>query len=133
MTETTKTRAQLVAMALDDLLVVGAGQSAEDEDIEKVDSRFDGLMGELSSRGICTIADENEIPIEWTGPLSELLASECAKAFGKQKMPAEIRTETEDRLQVMVNRSDLDKKLKIDPALRGGRYGLSLARWTRGA
>ena len=74
MTDTTKTRDELVEMALNDLIVTGAGQSPEAEETEKMDSRVDGLFAELAVRGICEVGDEDEIPIEWTGALSLLLA-----------------------------------------------------------
>lgn len=132
MTDTTKTRQELVAMAADELLLVGGGNTVEADDAEYIDSKFDGLMGELSGRGIVSISDDDAIPIEWSGPLAELLANECARKFGKQRMPLQMRNEIEDRLQVMVNRTGVEQKLKVDPALRGGGYGLSIARWTRG-
>ena len=129
---TTKTRAQLVAMAGDELLVVGSGQALEDEDQEKIDDRVDGLFGELASRGVVYIANEDEIPIEWCGPLAELLANECGPAFGKQKMAAPSREAIEDRLKVMVQREPAPNKyLKTDTALVGG-SNYTLARWTNG-
>jgi len=134
MTDTSKTREQLVAMALDDLLVVGSGQSPEAEDQQKVDSRVDVLFAELAARGVVTIADDQDIPIEWCGRLSELLADECARAFGKQKMSPEERDEIEDRLQTIVMFGDIATyRLKVEPPLKTRRRtGLSLARWTSG-
>jgi hypothetical protein len=118
MTDTTKTRLELTSMAADELGLTGPGQSVEAEDQQYIDARFDGLMGELSGRGIVSISDEDAIPIEWCGPLAELLANECARKFGKQKM---------------VNRVGLENvKLKLDPALTGGSGPLTIARWTRG-
>jgi hypothetical protein len=133
MTDTTKTRIELASMAADELGLTGPGQSVEAEDQQYIDARFDGLMGELSGRGIVSISDEDAIPIEWCGPLAELLANECARKFGKQKMAYLMKTEIEDRLQVMVNRVGLENvKLKLDPALTGGSGPLTIARWTRG-
>lgn len=132
MTDTSKTRLELVAMALDELMAVGSGQSPDSEDTEKVNSRFDGLMAELSARGIVSISDEDDIPIEWTGPLAELLANECANAFGKPKMPRSQREEIEDRLLVIINRSTTPDKMTLDSTLQQGAGYLSLARWTRG-
>jgi hypothetical protein len=129
---TGKTRLQLASMALDEMLVVGAGQSPADEDIEKVDGRLDGLIGELEGRGVLQIADDQDIPVEWTGPLAELLANECARSFGKEKMPEQMREAVEERLRIMVNRQDTNKTLKVDPSMQSGRYGYTVARWTRG-
>lgn len=129
---TGKTRLELASMALDELLVSGTGNPPADDDIEKVDSRFDGLIGELEGRGVLQIADDQDIPVEWTGPLAELLANECSRAFGKQKMAEPMREAVEDRLRIMVNRQDTNKTLKVDPSLQSGPYGYTVARWTRG-
>lgn len=129
---TTITRLQLANLALGELTVVGSGQSPDAEDTAYVNSRYDGFVGELESRGVLTIPDDQEIPIEWSGPLSELLASECARKFGKSKMSDQDRETVEDRLRIIVNRMDVKAKLTVDPALQGRPYGYSLARWTRG-
>jgi hypothetical protein len=129
----TKTRAQLVAMALDELFAVGTGQSAEAEDTDKVDSRFDGLAGELALRGVVSIANEGEIPAEWCGPLSELLANECGPAFGIARKSMAERDAIEDRLRVMVQRVQApNRTLRMDSGLRslgGGSYTQN--RWQR--
>jgi hypothetical protein len=134
MTDTSKTRAQLIDMALDDLFAAGSGQSPEAEDQQKVDSRFDGLMADLAARLIVSIADDQDIPIEWCGALSELLANECARAFGKEKMPDQMRESIEGRLHTIVNAGDISTyRLKVEPPMKTKRrIGLSLARWTSG-
>lgn len=129
---TGKTRLELASMALDELMDAGTGSSHDAEEIEKVDSRFDGLIGELEIRGVLQIADDQDIPVEWTGPLAELLANECSRIYGKQKMPLQMREEVEDRLRIMVNRQDTNKTLKVDPSLQSGPYGYTVSRWTRG-
>ena len=118
---TSKTRDQLIEMIADDLLVADAGHPLEDEDREKIDGRLDGLFLELSSRGICEIADQDNIPAEWCGALAVLGANECASMFGQPRMPAPVREEQEERLRIMVQRLLApDKFLKTDSALTPG-------------
>lgn len=130
---TTKTRAELVTMASDELLISSSGNSPDADDFDKVNARVDGLFAELASRGICEIADEDEIPVEWTGPLSELLANECANIFGRPKKAALDREMIEDRLRVMVNRiAPVRNTLRTDNALQPRRGFYTVAQWTRG-
>lgn len=129
----TKTRAELVNMAAEELHVVGSGQSLEAEDGVTIDARVDGLFSELASRGVCDVSNEDEIPVEWCGPLSELLANECAASFGQQKKSAMERESIEERLKVMVMRSQSpNRTLQVDRAIRGGVSSLSYNRWARG-
>ena len=125
------TRAELVRMALEELLIIGSGQDPAAEDSEKVDSRVDGLFEELSDRGIVTITDDDDIPTPLSGPLSELLANESARAFGRERMSAQDRETIEERIRVMINRSE-PQKLKIDPALSNASGRYSLAKWRQG-
>jgi hypothetical protein len=133
MTDTSKTREQLIDMAGDELTISNSSNALEAEDQQKLDSRFDGLMADLSARGIVTIADDQDIPIEWCGPLAELLANECARIFGKEKMPDQMREGVEDRLRVITSRGDISTyRLKMEAPVKSSGYGLSLARWTSG-
>lgn len=124
---TTKTREQLVAMALDELYVTGTGQAPDDDDEDKVDSRFDGLMAELALREVVQVDNEDAIPVEWCGALAELLANECAAAFGRPKKSEADRTAIEDRLKVMVQRVQAsNRKLRTDvPVQSRGAYSLN--------
>lgn len=129
--ELTKTRAEVVAMAADELGIVGAGQSLDDEDREKIDSRFDGLAVELQVRDACYIASEDEIPAEWTGILALLLANENAGTFGKSRMSKDTRDALIDDLKILTRRNEpANRFLQMDNALRhlGGHYTLN--RWT---
>jgi hypothetical protein len=78
-----KTRAQLVARALEKLKVVGSGQTASAEDTLLVDKVIDPLMSDLMARGIFSWGDEDELPEEAFEHLSELLANATAGDFGK--------------------------------------------------
>lgn len=127
----TKTRAQLIAMAADNLMIVGSGQTLADEDSEKIDAQFDVLIGELSARGVCDVDNEDEIPAELCGALAELLANEAAPAFGLPKMSIPSREAIEDRLRVMIRRVQASNRtLKTDLPTHGVPY--TLARWTSG-
>lgn len=127
----TKTRDELVRMAADNLMIIGTGQSFEDEDREKIDGLVDVLFGELSARGVCDVDNEDEIPAEFCGALAELLANEAAPAFGLPKMPMPSREAIEDRLKVIVQRVQASNRtLKTDLPVGGVPY--TLARWTSG-
>lgn len=97
----TKTRAELVVMALDELGVTDSANDPEAEDVAKVDERVDGLLGELAARGVVFVANQDEIPIEQSGPLAELLANEVAAVYGKAKKSPPERLLIEQRLRTM--------------------------------
>lgn len=82
MTELTKTRVQLVNEALNKLLVVASGQSAEAEDQQTVDGKVDALIAQLSEDEICEIPDDEEIPSAWFDAVASLLANVCSVDFG---------------------------------------------------
>lgn len=127
---TTKTRAQFVAMAADELGIVGSGQSLADEDEDKIDSRVDGLFAELAAREVIFVQDDEAIPVEHAGPLAELLANECAQIFGKQKMSVQAREGIEDRLRVMLNRiAASNKYLEVDTELQRRQAAQSYTSW----
>jgi len=114
-----KTRAQLVAEALTELFADGgAGQSPDAEDQDAVERKVDGLIEELAARNIVTVANDDQIPAEWFGPLAELLANECAPRFGRAKSAA-LREDAEARLKVMT-RGSPRRLLGTDAILRAG-------------
>ena len=114
-----KTRDALVAEALTELFADGgAGQSPDAEDRDAVDRKVDGLIEELAARGIVTVANDEQIPPEWFGPLAELLANECAPRFGRPKSTA-LREDAEARLKVMTRLSSR-RLLGTDALLRAG-------------
>lgn len=78
-----KTRVNLVNRALEKLLVVGAGQTADSEDVEKVDAIVDSVLEALSDDQIFTVADVDDIQesaFEW---IAEILAIASASDFGQ--------------------------------------------------
>jgi hypothetical protein len=84
MTDTTKTRIQLVNEAMSKGMLVAAGQEPEDEDFEVVDGKVDALIAQLSVDQICEVSDDDAIPSEWFDALAALLANISASDFGKQ-------------------------------------------------
>lgn len=116
-----KTRNDLITQALVNLKVIGSGQDPDADDSSTVDGKVDGLLGELESRGIVSVPDSNAIPVEFFNPLSELLANECAPAFGMAK-DAGMREDAENRLRIMT-RQQPRRLLGTDPILRAGFRG----------
>ena len=86
-TTTVKTRADLVNQALSNLGILAAGQTADTEDYDAVDSHVDQMFASLEARDIATIDNEDQIPAEWFQALSALLADDAAAEFGGQSNP----------------------------------------------
>jgi hypothetical protein len=80
---TTKTRRELVEQALENLGALAAGQSADTEDVESVDNKVDPLLEEISTEGLLTVGDDEEIDSKIFLPLATLLAEKAAPAFGR--------------------------------------------------
>jgi hypothetical protein len=94
----TRTRDQLVNRALQELRVVGAGQSAAAEDTSFVNDEVEPLMADLASRAIYYWGEDNEVPDEAFSHLAVLLANSVAGAFG-QSQSEEKRLLAERRLR----------------------------------
>ena len=122
MTELFRTRDQLVDEALVNLFADGgAGQSPDAESQATVDRKVDGLFAELRAREVCNVVNDQQIPAEWFNPLAELLANECATAFGTQKSVA-LREDALARLKDMA-RNEPMRLLGTDSMLRAGARG----------
>ena len=105
MAELFRTRDDLIDEALTNLFADGgAGQAPDAESQATVDRKVDGLLAELRAREICDVVNDQQIPTAWFNPLAELLANECATAFGAQKSAA-LR---EDAVPVGVSCSPLN-------------------------
>jgi hypothetical protein len=91
MTEATKTRGQLVTRALVKLTVIGSGQSPDSEDTATVDDAVDGVLADLSARGVIDVPDDDAIPTEWFEDLATLLAQAVANDFGKEADPVKVQ------------------------------------------
>jgi hypothetical protein len=130
---TTYTRTMLANEALDILQRNGLGQSPDAEDTQKIDTKIDALLAELSARQIVDVPDAEDIEPAYFNSIAELLANEAAPNFGLPKNPV-MKDAAEERLKIMVNNSPPSSKtLGVDASLPvGRRQGLSLARWTSG-
>ena len=78
----TRTRAELIQAALEEIKVLAAGQSPSAEDSDKVERALEPLLAELAAREIVYVPDSNEVPIAVFGPLSRRLGAEIAGSFG---------------------------------------------------
>lgn len=133
MPDVIKTRAELVVMAADELGITSPGQSLAVEDSGKIDSRLDGLIGELAAREVVYVPNLDEIPIEISGPLALLLANESAGAFGQPRLADPAREAIEERIRVAVQRQPpAEPELRVDTMWQGGASHLTGARWSRG-
>ena len=127
----TITREGLIALAADELNVTSVGQTLAIEDYEKIDDKIDGLLANLSSRGIVYIGDADAIPDSIADQMGILLADVCSKSFGKPRDFA-LRDRIEEEIRVIVRRKPATNKyLSTDPALEGGAH-FTQARWTSG-
>lgn len=77
----TKTRAELIQAALEELKVLAAGQSPSAEDSDKAERALEPLLAELAAREIVYVPSSDEIPLYVFGPLVRRLAGEIAGAF----------------------------------------------------
>jgi hypothetical protein len=83
----TKTRNDLVNQALSNLGKLAAGQTADAEDFDAVDSHVDGTLSRLAIRDIATVTDDDAIPVEWFDPIAVIVADDAAPEFGSIGIP----------------------------------------------
>lgn len=72
----------LITEALSVLGVTSAGNGIDVEDFNWANERLDSIFRTLAGLEICFVADPNNIPGAWFGPLSDIVAGECASKFG---------------------------------------------------
>jgi hypothetical protein len=84
----TKTRNDLVNQALSNLGKLAAGQTADAEDFDAVDSHVDGTLSRLAIRDIATVTDDDAIPVEWFDPIAMIVADDAAPEFGMAGVPS---------------------------------------------
>ena len=82
-----KTRIDLVNHALEHLGILGAGQTANPEDYDEVNSHFEPLLAHLEAIELISLETLDEIPPEVFHPLAIMLADESALAFGLVGVP----------------------------------------------
>lgn len=93
-----KSREELVNRALEELGVVGAGQTASAEDYAVIDAAVEPVMSDLATRDIWVWGDPDEYDEDAFEHLAVLLANAKARPFGKQPSE-ETRIMAERRLR----------------------------------
>ena len=109
----TKTRAELVTRALRKLLVVGSGQSPEDEDTELVDEVVDAVLADLAARSVFYVANEGAIDVAGFEWIADCLADAVAPDFGKSRNPAMVEY-AEAKLKAIKATSPTREVLAVD-------------------
>lgn len=125
------TREELIARAASEVGVASVGQALAIEDYEEIDGKIDGLLANLSSRGIVYIGDADAVPDAVADQIAILLAEVCSKAFGKPRDFA-LRDRVEDEIRVIVRRKPATNKyLETDTPTSGNAYTYSDWRYGR--
>lgn len=119
-----KTRAELINQVLNRLQILQWGQSASDQDVQKVDVIVDPAVAKLASLGIYYVQDAGEIgpsggEIEDEAflPLADYIASYHRLADERLQALAMI---AEDNLRTLAAPKRTLRTLRVDPAVRGG-------------
>lgn len=92
------TQEQLVTLALKQMGVIGAGQSASAEDGADIKSYIPTVMSDLATRNIWAWGDPDTTPDEAALHIADLLGYAAAPAFGLQRDEAK-RLLSESRLR----------------------------------
>lgn len=78
---TYNTRRELILTCLDELKVTSYGTPPSAEEYDAVDTRLDGILGELSARNIVSVGNPDQIPSEILVPLGQVLARHLGTRF----------------------------------------------------
>lgn len=82
MTDTTKTRAQLIERAGINLGLVQPGEALASEDYNTLDNLVDPLIEQLNADSVIYIPDSNAVDVSVFLPLAALLANQAGPSFG---------------------------------------------------
>jgi hypothetical protein len=82
MTDTTKTRAQLIERAGINLGLVQPGEALSSEDYNTLDNLVDPLVDQLSADNVIYVQDRDAIETELFMPLAAVLANYAGPSFG---------------------------------------------------
>lgn len=77
-----KSRQQLISRALEELGVVGAGQTASAEDTATIDEAIEPVMSDLATRNIYAWGDPDEYDEDAFEHLAVLLANAKSRPYG---------------------------------------------------
>ncbi|HZP68376.1 MAG TPA: hypothetical protein VFB29_00415 [Pseudolabrys sp.] len=115
-----KTQRDLVNRVLSDLNEVGAGQDAEIEDFNDVNSRVDTIIAELNAREIINVSDTANIPDEFFEPLVEYVVLKVGPGYGRPMADVLSVSNVEDRLREVSRPRAARRLLSTDGVLRQG-------------
>ena len=114
-----RTKRELVSAALQELRILGAGESPSAEDFALVSDHYEDLRAELVDKGLTywtnTSSETAEIPNVIFRPLSRVLASRVADAFGKQQ-PTTTDDNGEPASSLAVGMRDLRRHIAQRPS-----------------
>ena len=82
MSDTTKTRTDLIERAAAELGALPSGQPLSDEDAATLGALVDPLLRQLASDDVVDVADSDAVPAEFFLPVARLLANEASPSFG---------------------------------------------------
>lgn len=121
------TGADFISTCLENLGVLAAGQAASAEDVAIVHRRMTPKFAQLAEEDITVVPDETEIDDAQALLLADVIAMECANAFGitGQKL-LELAAAAEDgrhRLQVVTRERATGTTLALGRWWGGGRRG----------
>lgn len=77
-----RTEADLLQEVLENLGVLAAGQTPEQEDLARVSEKLPSIIATLGATEVVYIPDINNINDEWFIPLSNCVAYYCKAKFG---------------------------------------------------
>jgi hypothetical protein len=77
-----RTQADLLQEVLENLGVLAAGQTPEQEDLNRVSEKLPSIIALLGATEIVYIPDINNIPDEFFIPLADCVAYFCKQKFG---------------------------------------------------
>lgn len=127
----TKTRADLVQEAAENIFVANPGMTLQDEDYAAINAKVDTLLADLAARNVCYVQDEEDIDLAWFEALGELLAISCGPKYGIAKNPA-ARLDAEDRIKTAQRKEPPKDRLSVDRAIRCRQSIYTQNQWRNG-
>lgn len=76
------TSADFTTTVAENLGILGAGQSLSNEDAQVIRRRMEAVFARLAREELTTVANTNDIPAAQSLALADIVALECAVAFG---------------------------------------------------
>lgn len=112
MTDTSKTRDQLIERALKSIGVLEPGEAPSAEDYDTIDDLIDPLIAQLAEDSIATIQDPDNIELALFIPLARLLANAAGPDFGSP-INEEAKRIYQRELRRLSNTRATDETIKV--------------------